>query len=266
MAGEALPVVIEMMTPEEIDDVFHANKKRAANFSKFLQVMNTKQVTDAWRIQIAKPARDSGLDPDAYAKSMKYNWNEAAANRTQWEVVDDDEVEADGEDADGNPIFRTVDKHEPVKLEDGVYRAERKAPVKLNWKTKSHAEKVEVVDPNNPNRKGEKIVTVIDSFQVMVIESVVRHRAPRAPREDVNVEALDETTRKAMETSTSVTLPDGRIARKARTGKWTTTKLAEPATDGTANGVAHTDDVPPPETPAAPAETTPEPARTGRRR
>src|SRR5262252_4000621 len=143
---DALVVEIEMLSQSEIDTIWHQNKKRAGNYGVYLATMNARSVGDAWGMPIAAKAAANGFtDPDTgsdeYAKAVRYNFNEAAANRTTWVIVPADAVEADG---DGHVL--KADKRPVAVDKEGVYHVEEKAPVRLNWKTVSHVEKRTVTD------------------------------------------------------------------------------------------------------------------------
>lgn len=217
-----LPVEIEMMTAEEAEQIFHQNKKRAGNFAKFIELMNKKDVGDAWTIWIDRVARDNGLDTDDYAKTSRYNWNEAAAKRTKLYAVEDDDVithEHDGE----MPTFTLKGTDEAVRLIDGAYKVERAAPVKLTWKTVSHDAQREVTDDNG--RKGTVKVTIIDAYKVEVgATKPVVHRA-RVAREDVTALVVAVNATPSTTVGDTFTLTDGRTAKLGKNAKWTAPKV-----------------------------------------
>lgn len=268
MTTGALALEIEMLSKEEADAIWHKNAKRASNYGAFLAMLNTREVGDSWSIAIATKAAEQNMSDAEYAKAIRYNFNEAAGNRVAWLTIAEPEVVKDGDKL-------TTKDNEIVTLKDGVYKVERKQPVRLNWKTDSHTEEREVTDEKG--RKGKTTVTVIDRLKVIVVASEVRHRAARTPRETVTVANPPADA----QTGATVTLPDGRTAKLGKNGKWTAAKqsaapasTSDAASAATQNGVvpansAPSNDAPMPATngtPQASEISTPEPAtaRAGR--
>lgn len=196
--ADALNLEIEMLSQDEIDAIWKSNNKRASNFSTFQSLLNSKDIGDGWNIPVGKAAEAAGKNNAEYAKSVRYNFNEAAANRT---------------------ITRTVDGTE----------TEEKAPVRIQWKTVQHEAEEDVVDAKG-KKVGTKKVTIIDHLKVYLVASEVRHRA-RAEREEVTVENPPADAKKG----TIVTMADGRKARMDKNGKWTAPKpkVADASTNGT---------------------------------
>lgn len=221
-----LPVEIEMLTPEEAQEIFHTNARRAGNFAKFVGVMNQRDIGDGWSIWIDRVARENGLDSDEYAKQSKYNWNEAAAKRVKRTAIDPELVATDDT---GRAIRRDTDEV-LVNYDATTHMYDMPAPVKLTWKSVAHTEQREV--ENDKGVKGMATVTVIDRFQVVVKESEIRHRAARIPREVVAV-APEHAVGKS--TGDVVALADGRTAKLGKNGKWYAPK-ASPAISVPTNG------------------------------
>lgn len=214
-----LPVEIEMMTPEEAQEVFHTNARRANNFAKFVGVMNQRDIGDGWSIWINRVAVENGLDADEYAKQSKYNWNEAAGKRVKRTTIDAELVGTD----DKERTIRTDTGDVLTNYDAATHMYDMPAPVKLTWKTVAHTEQREVTDDHG--RKGVATVTVIDRYQVVVKASIVQHRATRVPRQVVDTLVKEQFTTVSTNVGDTLALADGRTAKLGKNGKWYAPKL-----------------------------------------
>lgn len=155
--------------------------RRAPNFATYQMLINSLGVGAKKNLGLPKNAPD----PEKAARDMRYNLNEAAKERTEWQVRELTEDEA-AQFAANKKIdrFERADGTVVTRMKDGKWMTEAKAPVILRWKVDT--QEVERSETKDGKTTTKKVKVPTSLHFVIVATEAVKHRAPRAKKDETN--------------------------------------------------------------------------------
>lgn len=210
-----MPFTVEILSQAELEVIWKM-RARAADFDKYLQLVNALDIGDGFRIQ---------PESDEHAKVVRHNFSEAAKERVK-PLRDKD-----------NKIVGHKVKAQPM-LRDGQPIPE---PVIIRWKTVTKD-----VTTKNKQTGVETTATVIVALEALLIATT--EVKPRGPRPETETVAVPNATAEQI-TAKKLTLSDGRVAKLHKDGTWHAQKIAVVTAQESANGVSSNGNAPA-ETPA----------------
>lgn len=122
MTAEALALDIEVLSEAEAADIWKRASRRAENYAEYLAFMNARKVGETFRTKVPHGNKNA-----EHAKEIRYNFNEAASERT----------------VDGKP-----------------------APVVLRWKTTTRTEQKTVQENGKSGKVEVKVIDLVTALVV----------------------------------------------------------------------------------------------------
>lgn len=165
------PFEVEILSKQEADSIWKARGRRADDFQEYVDFLNQLSIGDSFRVRIPKGTPIEKNEEEA--KKLKYNFNEAAKERTRAYKLTADPATLPAEEL-------VVPLDQWNKGDDGNWYAHGPEPVVLRWKVDSHIEKQTV---KKDGKSAQIDVKVIDVMTLLVVNTeAVRKRGPRKPK------------------------------------------------------------------------------------